>query len=127
MKAAYVTAVTNLLTTGSEPESILRGLKQTLETRGHTQLYRPVLEETARVLAERSKKQAPKLTLARTSDETKLAATIADAMRTLGVSENPIPRVDDSIIGGFKLEHNHRQLDQSYKTALLTLYRAITN
>ena len=51
---------------------------------------------------------------------------IKAALVTLGASHTThVTTIDDSIIGGLIATYNHRQIDQSYRTKLASLYQSI--
>ncbi len=127
MKSAYVTAVTKLLVSGSNPEEVFRGLKRTLKARGHEQLYRPILVAVRRSLSKQGRRYVPLLTLARKTDEEKLQAEITKVAKAVKAEDAPTVRIDETIIGGFTFEYDYLRFDQSYKTKLVNLYRTIIN
>ncbi len=126
MKANYVQAVLAQLEAGQEPGEVVAGLVRTLKARGHSRLLKPVLTGTLAALLEQERTQAPKLTLATAGAAQTQKQAIAAAMSELKATTEPTVTIDEAIVGGFILEHNHTRLDNSYKTKLVELYRSIT-
>lgn len=127
MEKVYVQAVMELLTSGSDIETVLGNLRTVMTARGHAKALPTVLGAVLRMLEEQSDTSVPSITIARESDTSALAVDIKTALNTLGAKGAHTVIVDDSIIGGIIATHNHRQIDQSYRTKLVTLYQSITN
>lgn len=127
MEKVYVQAVVELLASGSDIETVLGNLRAVMTARGHVKALPTVLGAVVRTLEEQSDTAVPSITIARESDASALAGEIKTALNTLGAKGAHTVTVDDSIIGGIIATHNHRQIDQSYRTKLVTLYQSITN
>ena len=127
MEKVYVQAVMELLASGSDIETVLGNLRAVMTARGHVKALPTVLGAVVRTLEEQSDTAVPSITIARESDASALAGEIKTALNTLGAKGAHTVTVDDSIIGGIIATHNHRQIDQSYRTKLVTLYQSITN
>ncbi len=126
MKDTYTTALLDLLATDTDFTSVLAGFKDTLQKRGHSALYGPVLQRVLRQL--QATRPSTVLTVSNESAREELARAIAVALTELGAPADvgPAVVVDDSIIGGFIAEHAHQRQNHSYKSKLVSLYRSIT-
>jgi F0F1-type ATP synthase delta subunit len=124
MKDTYTAALLELLDQSDSPESVLKGFKNTLKERGHTSLYVPVLSKVLRILS--SQKPRTVVTVKSDADYTAQKTAIAATLAELGATADPVVAVDNTIVGGYIVEHNNARQDNSYKTKLLTLYRQIT-
>lgn len=124
MHRAYVTAVIDLITTTTDVEGVLRGLKAVLDARGHGALLLPILRAVVRELE--AARETTLVTVAKESDAALLKGEIEAMLQTLGAKTAPIVVVDETIIGGAIVESDHVRIDQSYKNALTTLYRSLT-
>lgn len=128
MEKVYVTAVLELLESGSQVETVLGNLRTVMTNRGHLKALPAVLRDVERALMQSKDSTAAVVTLARASDTEALASDIKTALATLGADAKDVTTViDDTIIGGIIATYNHRQIDQSYRTKLTTLYQQITN
>ncbi len=106
-------------------DTLVRGLIETLRSRGHLRLVPGILRLLEADRA--SEREETLLTLARTGDRERLAKDIAKAATELGVSaEVAAVRTDETLVGGFTLSSGNRLLDRSYKRALVDLYRTLT-
>ncbi len=115
-----------LLNTGSDIETVLGNLRTVMAARGHVKALPAVLRGVVRALEQSSVTDVPVVTVARAADVAALAADIKTALATLGTAGEHATIVDDTIIGGIIATYNHRQIDQSYRTKLTTLYQSIT-
>jgi len=125
MKQTYITAVLQTLATGTETDQVLSGLRTTLESRGHSQLYASILRGVLRVLTA-SGSDVATVTVVSEADYEKQKATIVAALAQLGTNADPKLIIDPTIIGGYVAEANATRLDTSYKAKLVTLYRSLT-
>ena len=110
----YLQATKALLKEGASLDSILSGLKSTLDKRGHIKLYPNLLRSLLRSLEEDSSTGAPVLVVAKEADAKHF---LKDAPATTRVV------VDENIVGGHILTEDWKRTDSSYKTQLLTWYR----
>lgn len=125
MKQNYITAVLEELKAGKQIDSIIAGLKATLQKRGHGSLLPAVLRGVLRVL-EADRKSVSSVTVASSQAFAAQANEINTALAALHAEGTPQIHVDKTIIGGFITEANAQRIDNSYKTKLVTLYRSLT-
>lgn len=123
MYRAYVTAFIEVLTT-TPVETALAGLRAVLAARGHERLLAQILRATLRELE--ATRPRTVVIVGNVADKERCAAAIKVALTTLGANAEPEVIVDDTLIGGTIVEHNHVRIDESYKRALTTLYRSLT-
>jgi F0F1-type ATP synthase delta subunit len=79
-----------------------------------------------RALEQGTTESVATITVARDTDVASLKADIKSALATLGADGKHTTIIDDTIIGGLIATYNHRQIDQSYRSKLNTLYQSIT-
>lgn len=127
MEKVYVQAVMELLNAGSDIETVLGNLRAVMASRGHSKALPAVLRAVARALEEGTEESSAVVTVARESDVVTLAAEIKSALATLGITGTFTTEIDDTIIGGLVATYSHRQIDQSYRSKLVTLYQSVTN
>ncbi len=126
MEKVYVQAVMELLESGSTIESVLGNLRTVMTNRGHAKALPMVLRAVVRALEQGTTESVATITVAREADVSALKSDIKLALATLGADGTHTTIVDDTIIGGLITTYNHRQIDQSYRTKLVTLYQSIT-
>ena len=115
------------LGSGSTVETVLGNLRTVMEKRGHAKALATVLRAVIRELEQGTTESVVTVTVAREADVTALKADIKSALVSLGADGTHATIVDDTIIGGLIATYNHRQIDQSYRSKLVTLYQSITN
>jgi F0F1-type ATP synthase delta subunit len=125
MKDTYVAAVHQALNDGTDPELVITGLKRVLTERGHERLLAPVLR-TVLTLNTTSRTRTTLIRVASNADLAANKAAIEAALADCQATDEPEVIVDDTVVGGWQVEANGTRVDASYKTALTTLYRAIT-
>lgn len=125
MKNNYITAVLEMLQAGKEPDTVLTGLKRTLESRGHSRLYVSILRGVEKVLSAHSA-EGVIVTVVDQAAYEKQKEAISKALNELKADKEPLIVTDETIVGGFLAEANKQRLDKSYKNKLVSLYRNIT-
>lgn len=116
----YATALIES-TKSTSVESALVQLKATLKKRGHTRLFRSILE-TAVALSQVKRNQV-EYRVAKKEDASRYVAHLFD--HGINIPEETAV-VDDSLVGGFFYRDGRRLIDGSYKRALINLYTKIT-
>ncbi len=125
MKNAYVSALTNSVISGLPIETVLSNTKALLKKRGHERLWSQVLRASYRVLEAKLKQQSVQVKVA--SSVSYDQATLRRVLDTLGATADAYETtIDQTLIGGFTARFHGKLIDQSYKRALLNLYRKIT-
>jgi F0F1-type ATP synthase delta subunit len=125
MEANYVTAITELISTGTPVEEVLANLPKVLALHGHTRMHESVLRHVMLTLEQQHEDSVPVVTVASEAGETAQKAEIKAALAELGVaSASHRTVVDDTIIGGFVATYNHKSIDESYRTQLQAIYQA---
>jgi F0F1-type ATP synthase delta subunit len=80
-----------------------------------------------RIAARERAKNAVTLTLARAKDERAAQSAVKGLLKEMGVSPKDIAvQLDESLIGGWRLEGRERLVDASFKKDLLSLYNRVT-
>lgn len=118
-------AITQQLKAGQKPDAVVSGLVATLKTRGAIRLLPRIVRAYERLLM-REKNLLPKVTVARRKDTSRAVEVAIDTFPGIAADDIQV-QYDETLIGGFNAEYKGRRLSQSYKSALLRLYRNITN
>jgi F0F1-type ATP synthase delta subunit len=112
---------------GMAPEKALQHLDTVLSRRGHEKLRKRILRAAERILTRQSEFQVPTVYVAGDAAAKHERHAIDAALKTLGAKGPHHTEVDETLIGGFRIVAGGKELDQSYKRQLLTLYRRIIN
>ena len=97
-------------------------LVEILKREGKLKALPQILREFKRIIEQRNAK-TPTLTVAQKKDAANATKELKAILKEAVVSDSV---VDDSIIGGWRYVGRDTLVDNSYKTALIDLYRNIT-
>lgn len=127
MKQAYITAVLEELLSGKDNEVVISNLKSVLIKKGHERLLGSILRGALRQLEHDIVSKAPQIKIAK--QDAGLLNRAMTALKDLGdeVVLEPVVKTDDNLIGGFVVTAANKQIDASYKRALLNLYRKVVS
>ncbi|MBI2610466.1 F0F1 ATP synthase subunit delta [Candidatus Kaiserbacteria bacterium] len=128
MENAYAEALWKMIEAGEQPKAAVAKLRAYLERHGRANLLPKIAHALMRVAARESAKRAVVLSVARHKDIENAEREARDILKELGTSAKDMEmRVDDSLIGGWRLEGRERLVDASYKKSLLEIYNKVTN
>jgi F0F1-type ATP synthase delta subunit len=119
MEQAYAQALWDLIQKGEKPKEAVTKIHRVLESKGRAALMPAVGRAFERLAQREAQKNRSVLVVARKSDEAK-------ARRESDAKEAELS-VDESIIGGWQLFDRGVLRDESWKSALLSIYNAATN
>lgn len=114
MEKAYAQALWELLQKGEKPKEAVTKIHGALTARGRASLFPAVGREFERIAQREAQKNRSVLVVARKGDE-------ATARKASGAHDAEV-RVDESLIGGWQLFDKGEMRDESWKSALLTIY-----
>jgi F0F1-type ATP synthase delta subunit len=126
MKDNYIKAATELIEAGTPVETVLGNIKQVMNRKGHSALYVSVLRGLVQALELDQSSSMPKVVVADANSAA--LEKVRAGLATLGSDAKEYNTVvDPTIVGGLIVSHNHKMLDQSYKTKLRNLYQSIVS
>jgi F0F1-type ATP synthase delta subunit len=118
MEQAYAQALWDLIQKGEKPKEAVTKIQKALAGKGRATLMPAVGRAFERLAQREAQKNRTVLVVARKSDEAK-------ARRESGAKEAELT-VDESIIGGWQLFDKGTLRDESWKSALLSIYNSAT-
>lgn len=118
MEQKYAAALMHLVENGTNPSDAVAAIAKALEARGRTGLLSRVGRAFERLAEKRAARERTVVAVAREADA-------AHARAVSGAPDAQI-RVDDTLIGGWRLEKGDTLVDASYKTHLLNIYHRAT-
>ncbi len=132
MEKVYAQALWQLVSTGMGAKEAVHAIHARLEKEGRAVLMPRVAHAFERIAERESRKRDYTLTVARESDLTHAKREAKKALSTHtsdshAESVDLKTQVDDSLIGGWRLEGNEVLVDVSYKKRLLDLYNGVTS
>lgn len=127
MEQAYAQALWKMVEEGVEPKEAVAKLREVLARHGRETLLPRIGRAFARIAARERAKSAVVLSVAREKDARNAKQEAAGVLRELAAGAEDVEiRVDDSLIGGWRLEGRERLVDASYKKSLLSIYNRAT-
>ena len=127
MENAYAQALWQMVEGGTQPHEAVAALKKSLETQGRSALLPKIARAFERLAAREGRKNTMQLTVARKKDiqmalEGAKKVLLQERIRETDLVES----VDESIVGGWRLEGRGVLIDNSWKKSLLTIYNQAT-
>src|SRR3990167_1366944 len=127
MQEAYAQALWKMVEGGLTPAKAVRALQETLKVHGREALLPRIASAFARIAQRETKRTDVVLTLAREKDERHAHKEIKEMLASIGVDAKDLKtQIDDTLIGGWRLEGKETLVDASYKNQLLELDRKST-
>jgi len=123
MDTLYAQVLMRLIESGKSPEAALQALVEQLRTRGRLSLLPKIGRAFARQEAMKQRDHQVVVKVARSADE---GSARRAAQRHAGESAATHVVVDETLIGGWRIETKEMLEDASFKKHLLTLYQNIT-
>jgi F0F1-type ATP synthase delta subunit len=121
MEQAYAQALWKMVAEGMAPTKALHSLTEILKQHGRLALLPRIGKAFARIAERQLQKETVTLTVAREKDERAAKQAAKEILAALETKEVAV-KVDDSLIGGWRLEGKEMLVDRSYKMRLLELF-----
>jgi F0F1-type ATP synthase delta subunit len=127
METAYAQALWQMIEDGAKPHEAVASLKKTLQAKGRMALLPRIGRAFERLAARKLSGSKMTLTVAREKDAKVALKEAKEVLTQLGAADFDLcEAVDDSLIGGWRLEGRGVLVDQSWKKSLLSIYNAAT-
>ncbi|TSC62845.1 MAG: hypothetical protein Athens041674_395 [Parcubacteria group bacterium Athens0416_74] len=127
MEKTYAQVLWSLVSNGSTPHAAVSAIKAKLQADGRSALLPRVARAFARLSEREAGRNTVVLTVAREKDERHAKSAAKEILAQLGADADGLKtQVDDSIIGGWRLEGRGMLVDNSYKSTLLNIYNQVT-
>jgi F0F1-type ATP synthase delta subunit len=126
MEHVYAQALWKAVEGGATPHAAVKSLKELLEKSGRSVLMPRIARAFERLAEKEGNKNDVVLTVAREKDERHAKSAAKKILAELKAdAEDLKTQVDDSIIGGWRLEGRGVLVDNSYKATLLNMYHHV--
>ena len=127
METTYAQALWKLIDGGMPAKKAVKQLSVRLAACGRSELLQRIGKAFARIAEREQGKKGIILTLARERDERKALHQAKDALKEMGVERRDLAvKIDDTLIGGWRLEGREKMMDESFKKHLLSIYNRAT-
>ncbi|MBI5644756.1 F0F1 ATP synthase subunit delta [Candidatus Kaiserbacteria bacterium] len=127
MEKAYAQALWKMITDGMPPKKAVHALHDLLKAHGRVELMSRVGKALVRIAERASRRTDVVVSVAREQDERKAQIQAKEVLKELGMEAKDLKtQVDDTLIGGWRLEGKEHLVDASYKKYLLDMYNRVT-
>ena len=127
MQEAYAQALWTMIEKGKAPHEAVAAMKKELETRGRATLLPKIARAFERLAAKENSKNTLTLSIARTKDAPHAVKEVEKVLAELKIGDVDLyETIDESLIGGWRLEGRGVLIDKSWKSALLSIYNRVT-
>ena len=118
METAYAQALWKAIEGGRDPKAAVASLVEVLKAQSRLELL-PRIKRALKRIAAREQNARPRIYVAHEKDA-------KHALEICGVHEADV-HIDETLIGGWRLETGDSLLDHSFKKSLLSIYSNVTN
>lgn len=122
MENTYAQALYEAIAKGTEPKKAIGHLVESLKRTNRQELLPRIAKAFARVAQRESAKRRTALYVAKSHDAEKAIGT---AGKFAQVGKHDV-HVDETLIGGWRLEYQDMLVDASYKRQLLEIFNRVT-
>lgn len=127
MERAYAEALWVTIEKGRAPHEAVAALKKALQDRGRLTLLSKIAKAFQRLAARETNKNTLTLSVARQQDAQTAVKEVEKVLAELSMGDIDVCEgVDESLIGGWRLEGKGLLMDKSWKRALLSIYNRAT-
>lgn len=128
MEATYAQALWQMIERGATPKRAVEALHESLVARGREALMPRIAKAFARLAARDKERSGLILSVAREKDERKALEEAKEALVQMHTPNQDDIKVvvDESLIGGWRLEGSEHLVDASWKKHLISIYNRAT-
>ena len=127
MHELYAQALWEMVNEGKQPHDAVALLRKNLEAKGRSALMPKIAKAFERLAAKEARKNNVVLTIARQKDAHAAATAAKRMLEHNGLQEVTMEqKVDESLIGGWRLEGRGILVDHSWKKELLEIFERAT-
>ena len=126
MEQVYAQALWKIISQGESPKRAIDRLCELLEARARLELLPKIARAFKRIAERESRKDRIVLSVAHGKDEHWVPRKFKGLFNQVGIDTKDIEtRIDNSLVGGWRLEGREMLLDASYKRYLLEMYNNV--
>ncbi len=126
MEKTYAEVLWQMIQRGTSPKKAVHALHETLTARGRAALMPRIARAFARIAAREGERTGMVLAVAREKDAQRAIRAAKGALASVGVKAADVHvRVDDTLIGGWRLEGREQLVDASWKKHLISIYNRV--
>jgi F0F1-type ATP synthase delta subunit len=123
MEKTYAQALWNMVESGTKPKEAVAKLHQTLAAARRENLLPRIARAFGRIAERQMRRREIVLSVARVKDEHRARRDVEVILKELKARAFDLTiKIDDTLIGGWRLEGRERLHDMSFKKYLLEMY-----
>jgi F0F1-type ATP synthase delta subunit len=123
METFYAQSLWQMIQRGMAPKKAIDALHESLVVRGRQALMPRIARAFTRIAARDEERNGVVLSIAHENDERKAMREAKEVLSEMDVAVDDMSvKVDDSLIGGWRLEGREMLVDASFKKSLLEMY-----
>ncbi len=127
MEKTYAQALWDMVEGGMKPREAVAKLHQTLAAARRGNLLPRIARAFGRIAERQARKHEIVLSVARAKDEYRAKRDVKSILKELKARASDLTiKVDDTLIGGWRLEGKERLHDAGFKKYLLSIYNRTT-
>jgi F0F1-type ATP synthase delta subunit len=127
MEQAYAQALWQMIEGGMEPKKALHALVESLKSRGRDALLPRIAKAFERLAEREMRKNTVVVSVAKEKDATAAKREAKELLEQIGADTKDIDvNIDESLIGGWRIEGRGVLADRSFKKSLLEMYNHAT-
>jgi F0F1-type ATP synthase delta subunit len=126
MEQAYAQALWKIVERGTTPHKAVVQLQESLKASGRLALMPRIARAFGRIAEREAKSTDLVLTIASEAHESSAKRAAKEVLKEMEIDADLKTQVDDTLIGGWRLEGKGVLLDHSYKKQLLDIYQRST-
>ncbi len=127
METVYAQALWKLIQNGKKPKEAVHALHEMLARLGRVSLLPKIGRVFARIAERDQSRNGVVLSIAREKDERAAHKAVKDILSEMDIdAKDMTTQVDETLIGGWRLEGREKLVDASFKKHLLSLYNRAT-
>ncbi len=127
MEIAYAQALWDVIAGGGNPKQAVASVRESLVANGRQHLLPRIVRAFKRIAERELRKSRVTLSVASKKDLTAVPRTFNKVFKQAGIDTKHIETViDESLVGGWRLEGQEQLIDASYKKQLLEIYNRVT-
>lgn len=127
MENAYAQALWEMIKQGKKPAEAVHAMREVLGSRGRAALLPKIARAFARLAAKEEGRNTMTLSIAREKDAKQALKEVEKILAEHKITDVDLcEEVDETLIGGWRLEGKGVLVDASWKKSLLSIYNAAT-
>jgi F0F1-type ATP synthase delta subunit len=127
MEESYAQALWKVIQSGTPAHKAVQGLTETLRAHGRLALSPRIAASFARIAERESAREGAVLIVARDKDAKHAHTHAVKMLAQMGIEVSDLKtEVDDTLIGGWRLEGRGTLIDASHKKHLLDIFSKVT-